>query len=59
MERMDRPDCPVFLERWVPEVSLVLAGSTVSPVLQESLAPRGLPARKETRDPQDPLDLLG
>ena len=56
MERMDLRVCPVFLARWVPEVSRVLEVSTVFPDPLVFLALRDLLVLKETRDQQDPQD---
>ena len=56
MERMDLRVCPVFLARWVPEVSLVPEVSTVFRDPLVFLALRDLLVLKETRDQQDPQD---
>ena len=53
---MDLRVCPVFLARWVPEVSRVLEVSTVFRDPLVFLALRDLLVLKETRDQQDPQD---
>lgn len=53
---MDLRVCPVFLARWVPEVSLVPEVSTVFRDPLVFLALRDLLVLKETRDQQDPQD---
>jgi len=56
VERMDLRVCPVFLARWVPEVSRVPEVSTVFRDPLVFLALRDLLVLKETRDQQDPQD---
>ena len=53
---MDLRVCPVFLARWVPEVSRVPEVSTVFRDPLVFLALRDLLVLKETRDQQDPQD---